>query len=159
MLFCGIGLISAGFAVSSPATSPAASLSTNLSTESVKPAGEAAWSIATSLMTSIATTVIIIGVLFSAAGWLGSPTGSARASRRVIAPALRDHVAYVYTGLAIIVCIYFLAAATQGLRSFLTTLIVAGMAAFGIHALSKQTAEEYPDASSATPSAPPGTGW
>ena len=34
----------------------------------------------------------------------------------------------------------------QGLRSFLTTVIVAAMAAFGIHELSKQTAEEFPDA-------------
>ena len=76
--------------------------------ESAKPAGEAAWSIATSLMTSIATTVIVIGVLFAIAGWLASPTGSARATRRVIAPVLQDHVPYVYTGLAIIVCLYFL---------------------------------------------------
>ena len=64
----------------------------------------------------------------------------------MIAPALRDYVPYVYTGLAIIVCIYFLSASTQGLRSFLTTLVVAGMAAFGIHELRKQTAEEFPDA-------------
>ena len=115
-------------------------------TESAKPAGEAAWSIATSLMTSIATTVIVIGILFAIAGWLASPTGSARATRRTIAPVLRHHVAYVYTGLAIIVCLYFLSGPTQGLRTFLTTLIVAGMAAFGIHELRKQTEEEFPDA-------------
>ena len=70
----------------------------------------------------------------------------ARRAGGSIAPALRQHVAYVYTALAIIVCFYFLSAPTQGLRSFLTTLIVAGMAAFGIHELRKQTAEEYPDA-------------
>jgi hypothetical protein len=66
--------------------------------------------------------------------------------RRSIAPALRLHVAYVYTGLAILVCIYFLTGPTQGLRAFLTTLIVAGMAAFGIHELRRQTAEEFPGA-------------
>ena len=65
----------------------------------------------------------------------------------MIAPALRHHIAYVYTGLAIVVCFYFLTGPTQGLRSFVTTLIVAAMAAFGIHELRKQTAEEYPDAS------------
>ena len=43
-----------------------------------------------------------------------------------------------------LVCFYFLTAPTQGLRSLLTTLIVAGMAAFGIHELRKQTEEEYP---------------
>jgi hypothetical protein len=97
-------------------------------------------------MTSIATTVIVIGVLFGIAGWLASPTGSARASRRAFAPALRTHVAYVYAGLAIVVCIYFLSAPTQNLRSFLTTLVIAGLAAFGIHELRKQASEEFPDA-------------
>jgi hypothetical protein len=147
ILFCGIGLIAAGFAVIVARHIAGGIVVGQLVVdESVKPAGEAAWSIATSLMTSIATTVIVVGVLFSIAGWLGSPTGSARTSRRAIAPALRDYSAFVYTGLAIIVCIYFLSAPTQGLRSFLTTLVVAGMAAFGIRELRKQTAEEYPDA-------------
>ncbi len=98
-------------------------------------------------MTSIATTVIVVGVLFTIAGWLGSPTKSARTSRKAIAPVLRDYPAYVYTALAIVVCIYFLSAPIQNLRSFLTTLIIAGMAAFGIHELRKETAVEFPDAS------------
>jgi hypothetical protein len=147
VLFSGIGLIAAGFAVIVARHIAGGIVVDQLvTTESVKPAGEAAWSIGTSLMTSIATTVIVVGVLFAAAGWLASPTGAARATRGVIAPALRDYAAWVYTGLAIIVGIYFLSAPTQGLRSFLTTLIVAGMAAFGIHELRKQAAEEFPDA-------------
>jgi hypothetical protein len=117
-----------------------------VTTENVKPAAEAAWSIGTSLMVSIATTVIIIGILFAAAGWLASPTPGARTSRRYIAPPLHLHVAYVYTGLAVIVCLYFLSGPSQGLRAFVTTLIVAGMAAFGIHELRKQSEEEFPDA-------------
>jgi uncharacterized membrane protein YidH (DUF202 family) len=147
VLASGIGLIGAGFAVIVARQIAGGIVVDQLvKTESAKPAGEATWSIATSLMTSIATTVIIVGVLFAVAGWLASPTGSARATRRVIAPALRHHVAYVYTGLGLIVCFYFLSGPTQGLRSFLTTLIVAGMAAFGIHELRKQTGEEFPDA-------------
>jgi Short C-terminal domain len=148
ILFCGIGLIAAGFAVVVARHIAGGIVVDQLVvTESAKPAGEAAWSIATSLMTSIATTVIVVGVLFSIAGWLGSPTASARASRHAIAPILRDYAAYVYTGLALFVCFYFLSGPTQGLRSLLTTLVVAAMAAFGIHELRKQTAEEYPDAS------------
>ena len=147
VLFCGIGLIAAGFAVIVARHVAGGIVVGQLVTnDSVKPAAEATWTIATSLMTSIATTVIVVGVLFAAAGWLASPTGSARASRRALAPVLRDYAAYVYTGLAIVVGIYFLSAPTQGLRSFLTTLIVAAMAAFGIHELRKQTATEYPDA-------------
>lgn len=147
VLFSGVGLIAAGFAVIVARHIAGGIVVDQLvKQESVKPAGEAAWSIGTSLMTSIATTVIVVGVLFAAAGWLASPAKPARSTRRVIAPALENYVAWVYTGLAIIVCIYFLSASTQGLRSFLTTLVIAGMAAFGIHELRKQAADEFPDA-------------
>jgi hypothetical protein len=147
VLFCGIGLVAAGFAVIVFREIAGGVVVDQLvKDESVKPAAEATWSIGTSLMVSIATTVIVFGVLMGIAGWLGSPTGSARSTRRFMTPALRDYAAYVYTGLAIVVCIYFLSAPTQNLRSFLTTLILAGFVAFGIHELRKQTAEEFPDA-------------
>lgn len=147
VLYSGIGLVAAGFAVVVFREIAGGIVVDQLVvTESAKPAGEATWAIATSLMTSIATTVIVVGILFAIAGWLASPTASARATRRVFAPVLRHHAAYVYTGLAIVVCLYFLSGPTQGLRSFLTTLVVAGMAAFGIHELRKQTEEEFPEA-------------
>jgi Short C-terminal domain len=147
VLYSGIGLVAAGFAVIVFREIAGGIVVDQLVVaDSAKPAGEATWSIATSLMTSIATTVIVIGVLFAIAGWLASPTGAARATRRAFAPALRHHVAYVYAGLAIVVCLYFLSGPTQGLRTFLTTLVVAGMAAFGIHELRRQTEEEYPGA-------------
>jgi hypothetical protein len=147
VLFCGVGLVAAGFAVIVFRQIAGGIVVDQLVTdESVKPAAEATWSIGTSLMTSIATTVIVFGVFLGIAGWLGSPTGSARASRRFMAPALRNYIPYVYTGLAIVVCLYFLSASVQNLRSFLTTLVIAGFAAFGIHELRRQSEEEFPDA-------------
>jgi hypothetical protein len=148
VLSSGIGLIAAAFAVIVARQIAGGIVVDQLvKTESVKPAGEAAWSIGTSLMTSIATTVIVVGILFLIAGWLASPTTSARTARRYLAPTLRLHIAYVYTGLAVLIGFYFLTGPSQGLRSFVTTLIIAGMAAFGIHELHKQTEEEYPEAS------------
>lgn len=148
VLYSGIGLIAAGFAVIVfREVAGGIVVGQLVNEESVKPAAEAAWSIGTSLMTSIATTVIVIGVLFGIAGWLASPTGSARSTRRAIAPILREYPAYVYAALAILVGIYFLSAPTQNLRSFLTTLVIAGLAAFGVHELRKQAGEEFPDAS------------
>ncbi|MGH2973539.1 MAG: hypothetical protein ACRDLL_01530 [Solirubrobacterales bacterium] len=146
VLYCGVGLVAAGFAVI-VAREVAGGIVVGqlVDEESVKPAAEAAWSIGTSLMTSIATTVIVVGVLFGIAGWLASPTESASSTRRVLAPAMREHVAYVYAALAIIVGIYFLSAPTQNLRSFLTTLVIAGGAAFGVRELRKQATEEFPD--------------
>ena len=62
----------------------------------------------------------------------------------MLAPALREYPAYVYAGLAVIVGIYFLSAPTQNLRSFLTTLVIAGLAAFGIHELRRQAHRNTP---------------
>ncbi len=146
VLLSGIGLVAAGFGVVVVRQIAGGIVIDQLVTEeSAKPAGEAAWSIGTSLMNSIATTVIVVGILFLVAGWLASPTNGARAVRRILAPALREYPAYVYTGLGLLVCFYFLTGPTQGLRSLLTTLLLAGMAAFGIHELRKQTEEEFPD--------------
>lgn len=148
VLFSGVGLIAAGFLVIVVRHIAGGIVVDQLvKTESVKPAAEAAWSIGTSLMTSIAISIIVVGVLFAAAGWLASPNAPARATRRGIAPVLRDYAVWVYSGLVIIVGIYFISGPTQNLRTFLTTLIVACMAAFGIHELRKQAAEEFPDAS------------
>jgi hypothetical protein len=151
VLLCGIGLVAAGFAsIVLREVAGGIVVDQLVSEESVKPAVEAAWSIGTSLMTSIATTVIVVGVLFGVAGWLASPTGSARSTRRVLAPVLHEHVAYAYSLLAIVVGIYFISAPTQNLRTFLTTLVIAGFAAFGVRELRKQAVEEFPDANLGT---------
>jgi hypothetical protein len=145
VLFSGVGLIIAGLLVLVLRHVAGGIVVDQLvKQESVKPAAEAAWSIGTSLMTSIATTVIVVGVLFSAAGWLSSPAGSARGTRRVFAPALERYLPYCYGGLALIVVIYLLTASGVGLRTFLTVLVVGAMAAFGLRELSKQAAEEFP---------------
>jgi hypothetical protein len=111
----------------------------------VKPAAEAAWSIGTSLMVSIATTIIVVGAFFAAAGWLASPTGSARGTRRVLAPALNRYLPYCYGALATILAIYLVTASDVGLRLFLTVVVLGIMAAFGLHELHKQTEEEFSD--------------
>jgi hypothetical protein len=146
VLFCGIGLIAAGFAVIVAREVAGGIVVGQLGEqESIRPAADRAWSNSTSLMTSIATTVIVIGVLFAIAGWLASPSASAKSARRYLAPALREYPAYIYAGLAVLVGIYFLSAPTQNLRTFLTTLAIAGLTAFGIHELRRQAQEEHPD--------------
>jgi hypothetical protein len=148
VLFSGIGLIAAGLAVIVARHIAGGIVIDQLvKTQSVKPAAESAWGISTSLMVSIATTVILVGVLFVAAGWLASPNRAAKGARRGMAPVLRDYVPWVYAGVAVVFAFYLLTAPNVGLRSFLTTLVVAGMAAFGVHELRRQTEEEFPDAS------------
>jgi hypothetical protein len=146
VLYCGVGLVAAGFAVI-VAREVAGGIVVGQLVEqaSIRPAADRAWAISTSLMTSIATTVIVVGVLFGIAGWLASPTASAKTTRRYLAPGLREYPVYVYSGLAVLVGIYFLSAPTQNLRSFLTTLAIAGLTAYGIHSLRRQSGEEHPD--------------
>ena len=145
VLFCGVGLVAAGFAVI-VAREVAGGIVVGqlVEQDSIRPAADRAWEISTSLMTDIATTVIVIGVLFGVAGWLASPTASAKSTRRYLAPGLREYPVYVYSGLAVLVGIYFLSAPTQNLRSFLTTLAVAGLTAYGIHSLRRQTRRGVP---------------
>jgi hypothetical protein len=145
-LYCGVGLVAAGFAVIVFREVAGGIVVGQLVEQgSIRPAADRTWDISTSLMTSIATTVIIVGVLFGVAGWLASPTGSARTTRRYLAPGLREYPVYVYSGLAVLVGLYFLSAPTQNLRSFLTTLAVAGLTAYGIYSLRRQADEEFPD--------------
>jgi hypothetical protein len=145
VLFSGVGLIVAGLlVVVLRHVAGGVVVDQLVKQQNVKPAAEAAWSIGTSLMVSIATTIIIVGVFFAAAGWLASPTGSARGTRRVFAPALRDYLPYCYGGLAVILGIYLLTASGVGLRTFLTVVVLGIMAAFGLRELSKQTDEEFP---------------
>ncbi len=145
VLFSGVSLIVAGLLVLVLRHVAGGIVVDQLvSQQNIKPAAEAAWSIGTSLMVSIATTVLVVGVLFAAAGWLSSPTGSARGTRRVLAPALSRYLPYCYGALAAILAVYLLSASGVGLRIFLTVVVIGGMAAFGLHELSKQTGEEFP---------------
>ncbi len=144
-LYCGVGLVAAGFAVIVARHVTGQIIVGDLvSDDSVKPAGDAAWSIATSLMVSIAMTVMVLGGLFGLAGWLGSPTSLARTTRQFLAPGLQRHVGYFYGGLGLLLGIYFLAAPTHGLRAFLTTVILGGLAAVGIRHLRRQATVEFP---------------
>lgn len=147
VFYCSVALIAAGFALI-VARHVAGQIIVNqlVTNESVKAAGNATWSIGTSLMISIATTVIVLGILFAIAAWLGSPLSFARSTREVIAPVVQQHVGYFYGALGIVLGIYFLFAPTHGLRSLLTTLALGAMAAVGIHLLQRQTAAEFPGA-------------
>jgi hypothetical protein len=147
VLFSGAGLIAAGFAVIVARHIAGGIVVDELVVaESAKPAAEEAWGIGTSLMVSIAVTVIVIGVFFALAGWLASPTPAAHETRRYLAPTLREHIEYVYGGLAVLVCLVFLIGPTSGLRAFLTVLVLGAMAAAGIHQLRRQSEEEFPGA-------------
>ena len=146
VIYAGLGLVAAGFAVIVARHVAGQLIVDDLVTdESVRSAATHAWTIGTSMMISIAITVIVLGALFAAAGWLGSPTSSARTTRRAMAPTLVDHAGYFYGALGLVLGLYFLWAPTHGLRALLTTVALGGLTAVGIHHLRRQAAQESPN--------------
>lgn len=147
VLLAGGGLIGAGLAALALRLVAGKVVVGALATsEHAEPAVEAAWSIGTSLMVEVALTVIAVGVVFAAAGWLGSANALAVRARRFCAPTLQRHPAFFYGGPALAVVLYLVSDRGSGLRSSLTALTLAAMATFAIHALRRQTAREFPDA-------------
>jgi hypothetical protein len=115
-------------------------------TESVKPAVHDAWNISTSLLYTIAITFVIYGLLIVTCAWLAGPTRSAIASRRALAPELRDHPGRVYGAAATVYLLVLLWGPTPAFRKLVPILLIAGLIVFGIEMLRRQTAQEFPDA-------------
>jgi Short C-terminal domain len=115
-------------------------------TESIKPAVHNAWNISTSLLYTISITFVIYGLLIVACAWLAGPTRSATATRRVLAPELRDHPERVYAAAATVYLLVLLWGPTPAFRKAVPILLIAGLIVFGIEMLRRQTAREFPDA-------------
>lgn len=110
-------------------------------TESVRPAAEAAWSIGTSLLVQAATATLLYGVVIVAAAWVAGPTAWAVATRRNLAPYLREpHLAWSAYGLVVLVLLAW--APTPAFRQVIGALLAIGLLALGLEALRRQTARE-----------------
>jgi hypothetical protein len=115
-------------------------------TESIKPAVHNAWNISTSLLYTISVTLIVYGLLVVTCSWLAGPTRLGVASRRALAPSLRDHVGRVYGIAAGVYLLVLLWAPTPAFKKPLPILLIAGLVVLGIEVLRRQTAREFPDA-------------
>jgi hypothetical protein len=113
------------------------------------PSNEAAvhqvWTIATSLLFAIAVALIIYGVVFALAAWLGGPTRPALFLRKLAAPELRESpwVAYVVAGGLLLALVVW--GPTPAFRQLAWILLFAALLALGVTVLRRQTAVEFPD--------------
>jgi hypothetical protein len=88
---CGIGLLFAGAgALVAAALAGNVVVNALATTESVRPAAEDAWDVGTSLLGQAAGATIAYGVVIVIAAWLAGPTRWAVATRRQLAPYLRE---------------------------------------------------------------------
>ncbi len=121
-------------------------VNTLASTEAIRPAANAAWSIGTSVLVDVAGAIIFIGVPVVFAGLLGGGSRWATATRRSLAPYLRDRPDITF-GIAVVALLLLFAwgpiDATQKLTGI---LLITVLLLFGVQMLRRQTAVEFPDA-------------
>lgn len=143
---CGIG-----FALAGAGVLVARSVGGNIvvdaltTTESVRPAAEATWTIGTSLLRDAAVAMIGYGVVIVAAAWLAGSTRPATATRRALAPYLREP-AIAYGAAAFLLLLVLLWAPTPAWQRALPALLMIGVVLLGVEALRRQTAQEFPEA-------------
>jgi hypothetical protein len=80
--------------------------------------------------------------------WIAGPTRAATATRRAIAPYLREP-AIAYAGLALVVVVLVWWAPTPAWRNAIMLLILVGLLIAGVEALRRQVIREFPDATRA----------
>ncbi len=147
LLGYGLGLVAAGLAAIAVRSALKGLFVDSLSqTEAANVPARHAWDIGTSLLQSIATSVVIFGVLFVLAAYLAAPTGSAVGIRRAFAPTLRDRPGIVWSVFAAAALIVLIAWPPAGTRQLVLSLVLIALAGFGLEALRRKTAQEFPDA-------------
>ena len=143
----GLGLVAAGLAAIAIRSASSGLVVDELArTEAARVPAEHAWQISTSLLHSIATSVIALGVLFTVAAFLASPANGAVTIREATAPQLRDRPGVVWGVFAAAVFLFLIVYPPDGTRQLVIVLVLIGLAAAGIEALSRKTRHEFPDA-------------
>ena len=118
------------------------------SSDAVKPAITAVWNIISAGLRERALFVLVIGLGFIGGGLLVGPGRHEVAVRRFLAPYLRDQPAVVYAVLAFIFLVWLAFLPTiNNVGQVLVVLILAVLAVVGVEILRRQTAREFPSAS------------
>jgi Short C-terminal domain len=115
-------------------------------TEAVRPAASAAWSILTSLLVELSVATICTGALVALAGLLGGRSRWATATRRALAPYLRDRADIVFAATGVALLLVFLWGPIAATQKLLGIVVLVVLALLAVELLRRQTAGEFPDA-------------
>jgi Short C-terminal domain len=115
-------------------------------TEAVRPAASAAWSIGTSVLVDVADGLIFIGVVVALAGMLAGHSRWATATRRAIAPYLRDRPDISFGVVVVALLILFVWGPIDATQKLTGILLITILSLFGMAMLRRQTATEFPEA-------------
>ncbi len=118
--------------------------------DAVKPAITGVWNIISAGLRERALFVLVIGLGFIGGGLLAGPGRRELAVRRFLAPYLREQPVVVYAVLAFIFLLWLTLLPTiNNLGQVLIILILAALAVVGVEILRRQTAREFPNATTA----------
>ncbi len=113
--------------------------------ETVKPAITSIWDIISAGLRQRALFVGVIGLAFIGGGALAGPGRYAIASRRFLAPSLRDHPVAVYGAVAALFLLWLsFIPGINNLGQVLVIFALAALAVVGVEILRRQTAREFP---------------
>jgi hypothetical protein len=111
-----------------------------------KPAGHDVWTIATTLLYDIGAAMVVYGLVFVLAAWIGGHTRPATALRRALAPTLRDRPAVAFLTGFVALLLVIVWGPTPATRQVAPLIGIAVLIVIGIEALRRKTAREFPDA-------------
>jgi hypothetical protein len=114
-----------------------------------KPAAHDVWTIGTTLLYDIGAALVVYGLVFVVAAWLGGHTRPAMALRRALAPSLRARPAVAYVTVFLALLLVVLWGPTPATRQVPYIIGIAVLLVLGMDSLRRQTAMEFPDAQAA----------
>jgi hypothetical protein len=104
-----------------------------------------AWDILTELLRASFRSFVVVGLLFLVAAWLAGPGRRAVATRRVLAPALRERP-WPYVVLGVVFLILLLRGDVNDFTRLLLVLVLVALGAVWIERTRTQMLHEFPDA-------------
>jgi hypothetical protein len=110
------------------------------------PAAEGVWRIATSLLREIAASGVVLGLLVGAGAWLAGAGRRATATRRFIAPVLRDSPAIAGSIAGIVLLLLLLWGILPGSTTIIGVLAYIVLLTAGMIVLRRQVTREFPAA-------------
>jgi hypothetical protein len=125
--------------------------------EANKPAVHDVVSIATTELKEIADAGIVIGIPFVLAAWLAGPMKWAVAARRLIAPFMREHPAWVFAIVGIVMALIFIWQPIPATGTLAGVIVFLVLAFLGTEVLRRQVIREAAEEPAPpAPTAPPG---
>ena len=159
----GVGLVAAGVAMLVVTNLAGDALVSSLATTAAsEPVVENVWTIITPLLKEATGAAIGYGLVMIAGAWLAGPMRPAVATRRTLAPYLREPLV-AWSAFSVLMVALLWWGPTPALRNPITAVLLVALLALGFEGLRRRTASEYPApgvsvAQAPAPSEPVGNG-